>query len=105
MFRDQQFLPTKNDRTTVAVALSALDRLAAHAFAKRPGGGFAARPCLAASAATLRRFRRVNAVKPDALGVNLEGVANGRRGHTWNAGAGCAGREEGQGEESGSTNH
>ena len=48
----------------VAVALGALNRPAGDAPAKRPGGGSAARPSLAAGAAALRRPRGVNAVEP-----------------------------------------
>ena len=63
----------------VAVALGALNRPAGEAPAKRPGGGFAARPSLAAGAAALRRLRSVDAVEPDALRLNPERVAVDRR--------------------------
>ena len=49
-----------NSPVAVAIALSALDRPAADALAKRPGGGYATSPGLAANAAPLLQLRYVD---------------------------------------------
>ena len=67
----------RSSTSGTAAAFGALDRPAGETYAMRPGSDCAASPSLAAGAAALRGLRRIDVVKPDALGPNPERIAVG----------------------------